>query len=129
MIRSSSMRRTIALSLLLFFGSALMSPFFGPDAEAGLPACCRRHGKHHCTMLQSSGSPSVSEKCPYTPRDGASVHRVSWQQHTERQLHAGVASLPPHLPQTRVYSQLCLLRSHPRRGPPAHFDVSELRNF
>ena len=44
------MRRTIALALMMAFSWTLIAPIFGPDADANLPPCCRRHGKHHCMM-------------------------------------------------------------------------------
>jgi hypothetical protein len=31
---------------------------FAADEDAGLPACCRRNGKHHCTLPVDEGSSS-----------------------------------------------------------------------
>ena len=69
----SRMRRALATLLLVVFSLPLIAPALAstPD-DAQLPACCRRHGKHHCAMYREMGrmpSPFVviSEKCPYTP--------------------------------------------------------------
>ena len=65
------MRRAIAISLMMLFSWTLMAPLFVPDADASLPACCRRNGKHHCNMARMSGQAdgqrgftTVAEKCP-----------------------------------------------------------------
>jgi hypothetical protein len=49
------MRRTIALALTMIFSWMLIGPAFGPDADANLPPCCRRNGKHHCMMPLPAG--------------------------------------------------------------------------
>jgi len=52
-------RRVMALVLLGLFSISLISPgALAPDPEAGLPACCRRNGKHHCAMVTEAGSES-----------------------------------------------------------------------
>ena len=65
------MRRSVAVVLNLLLGWLLMLPAFSRGAsELSLPACCRKSGKHHCTLTGgSSGTTSlaVSEKCPYVP--------------------------------------------------------------
>lgn len=69
-------RRARALVLLLGF----LLPFIAAtqslstDDEATLPACCRSHGKHKCSMGyllvasdahgRSVSAPHISEKCP-----------------------------------------------------------------
>jgi hypothetical protein len=49
------LRRLLSVLLLAVFGLPVVSPFFAMSTTdvARLPACCRREGKHHCTMLQS----------------------------------------------------------------------------
>ena len=44
------MRRGFSIFLILFFGLGPLSAFVDSSQDAGLPACCRRHGAHHCTM-------------------------------------------------------------------------------
>jgi hypothetical protein len=67
------MRRALAALLLTLFSLPLIAPALAsiPD-DSQLPACCRRGGKHHCTMIAEMGNiPSrfhvLSEKCPYAP--------------------------------------------------------------
>ena len=44
------MRRGFSIFLVLFFGLGPLSALVDSSADAGLPACCRRHGAHHCAM-------------------------------------------------------------------------------
>jgi len=57
------MRRFLASALLLLFSFLLSSPVIlalDKDADANLPACCRRAGRHGCAMQgQSSSGPAV----------------------------------------------------------------------
>ena len=43
------MRRGFSIFLILFFGLGPLSVFIDSE-DANLPACCRRHGAHHCAM-------------------------------------------------------------------------------
>ena len=59
------MRRIYASLLLLLFCTGLALPFVqgGPNR---LPACCRRAGKHHCTMpLGGDGLRTPAASCPF----------------------------------------------------------------
>jgi len=69
-----AMRRMLAITLLIAFGSPLLAPLFAAtaDSEAYLPACCRSHGAHHCVMLHrmfaaSNGPAFQSPRCPNYP--------------------------------------------------------------
>ena len=119
------MRRTIALSLLLLFTSMLIAPLLAPDAEASLPPCCRRHGKHHCAMqlmLAQSGTPSgppaLEEKCPLWPKDGGAAHSATYKPETERCFFVAAVSRPARAAQSEVRGWRCFLGSHAMRGPP-----------
>jgi hypothetical protein len=75
------MRRTVASLLLGLVSFPLIAPLLLADTDSDLPACCRRDGKHHCSMgLGSVGSAETSmtdressgpavnpirPKCPY----------------------------------------------------------------
>ena len=65
------MRRRFAILLLALFSFSLLSPAFGGDSEANLPACCRRSGKHHCSMgadaPRSGVAFTANGKCPNYP--------------------------------------------------------------
>jgi hypothetical protein len=81
------MRRLVAAALMLVFTSPLVLPFFAAsaDSEASLPACCRRHGKHHCNMTAammamlaaSSGPVLTAPPCPLYPTAAAPVRIVT----------------------------------------------------
>lgn len=66
------MRRALSTLLLLAFGLPVIAPpliWAGP--ESALPACCRRHGAHHCAMGASSiplspHSRAWAPTCPYS---------------------------------------------------------------
>lgn len=56
---TQAMRRCLASLLVALFSFALISPaVFASNAEGSLPACCRRAGKHHCSMSSEVGSTS-----------------------------------------------------------------------
>ena len=119
------MRRTIALSLLMIFGWSLMAPLFAPDAEANLPSCCRRNGKHHCMMHlmerlsgKQSGIASVSEKCPCMPASTGAIHSASYKPEPGARFYGEVARHPSRAPQTEAQYRLSFLRSRQKRGPP-----------
>jgi len=116
------MRRAITFSLLTLFSWMLIAPFLAPDAEASLPSCCRRHGKHHCMMQRTLGAPGgparASESCPYRQRHGgAAASRLS-RPVAERQASVEVVeSAAPPEPR-EVWRQPDSFDSHPKRGPP-----------
>jgi len=119
-------RRLLAISLVLFFGLPLITPLFALSAspDAGLAACCRRDGKHHCmSIMDTSGkTPSFSaiprccERFPGT---------VSPSQHHDLTLDtaslafAEIVSHPAIHRQTEARARVALDRSRRKRGPPA----------
>ncbi len=50
------MRRLSAILLLALFSSSLLSSAFSLPSESGLASCCRRDGKHHCSMPADSAT-------------------------------------------------------------------------
>jgi hypothetical protein len=122
----STMRRSIALSLLMIFSWMLIAPLLAPDAEAALPACCRRNGKHHCMMGgmeqtggKDTGLTSVSAKCPCVPSSTAAVHAPTYKPEAGTQFYAEIVRHPACAPQTEARFRISFLRSHQRRGPPS----------
>jgi len=68
------LRRFSAILLLALFSYSLLSPVLGaPGADANLPSCCRRNGKHHCSMSRGGGASQsaagfyADDKCPMYP--------------------------------------------------------------
>lgn len=68
-------RRFIASALLCAFSGLSISPVIFSDPQSNLPACCRRDGKHHCSIMQM-GERSTdgrdftasARKCPLFPQ-------------------------------------------------------------
>jgi hypothetical protein len=131
------MRRILSILLLLALGlgpagaadglaSGLRSGWTGKVDESRVPACCRRDGKHHCSMSAEqfadlSGETTVAarESCPCMPQALAS---------TAPQLSALAKNTPAaigfpaqfHAPRTVTsVAHSGDSRDWPRRGPPA----------
>jgi hypothetical protein len=119
------MRRTIALALTMIFSWMLIGPAFGPDADANLPPCCRRNGKHHCMMRMEQlsgkrkGFTAVSEKCPCLPASTCAVHSPIFHPKTRRQFEAEVTRQPVRPALSAALCRLCFFRGNPKRGPPS----------
>ena len=47
------MQRTLALLLMLLFGLGPLTATLQASDASRLPACCRRHGTHHCAMADA----------------------------------------------------------------------------
>ena len=119
------MRRMIALLLLTLFTWMLVAPLFAPDAEASLPPCCRRHGKHHCMMQMMlalsgtlSGPRAVEEKCPCQPKGGLAAYSAIYNPEAERRSFVEAVSQPVRAARSAARCQSCFLGSHAMRGPP-----------
>jgi len=58
------MRRALSILLMLLFGAGPLSFAFNLSDDISLPACCRRHGAHHCAMdaKQSQSAPGNTTK-------------------------------------------------------------------
>jgi len=109
---------------MLIFSLPLVSSLLGTRAaEATLPACCRRDGRHHCAMPseesnQGSGAHAVGEKCPYTPAAPAVVLLPSFRPETAAAIFAGVIRHPAVSPQIDAQLRVSFDRVRQKRGPP-----------
>ena len=120
------MRRAITHSLLLIFSWMLFAPFIAGNADANLPACCRRNGKHHCMMRgmerlggKGTGLASVSERCPRLPGGTGAIQSAKFMPEAVRQFHSTVVCQPVSVARSTVSFGASFLRSHPKRGPPS----------
>src|SRR5215475_14735952 len=66
--------RALLLISSLLFPFAQLAVSSSQNSESLLPACCRAHGKHKCSLEQHGSSESsthqvaqIGEKCPCTP--------------------------------------------------------------
>jgi hypothetical protein len=118
-------RRLLAISLLMLCGLPFALPLFGANAaEANLPVCCRRNGKHHCMAMnmdssQGSSTRTVSEKCPYSIAPPAILVHPPFTPSTAASVFAGIARHPAASPQTEARLRISFDRSRQKRGPPA----------
>ena len=130
-----SVRRILSILLLVFFGLPVVAPLLAmtTDAEAGLPACCRRNGAHHCSMMNmgtgrhissspgDSGTPHLAvltEKCPYTPQAPATAHPDLLALDPSSAIFAEIVSHPNGVAQTESRRRISQDRSRQKRGPP-----------
>ena len=131
------MRRLLSISLLLLLVLPIVSPLFAATpSEANLPACCRRNGKHHCSMgsimgtmgtaLQTSSSqsptaqsPALREKCPYLLTVQAPAHLIFTPDEVQASLYTGILSHPAVHAKTEALLKISFDRSRNKRGPPA----------
>jgi hypothetical protein len=117
-------RRLLAISLLMLFALPFALPLFGASAaEANLPLCCRRNGKHHCAMMdmdspQGPSMSTVSEKCPYSIVPPAILVLPTFTPSTAASVFAGITRHPAAAPQTEAQRRISFDRSRQKRGPP-----------
>jgi hypothetical protein len=102
--------------------------------DTSLPACCRRHGEHHCAitaqmaaMIQAASGSTPMLAAPLTcPVFPGFMAGPATPAHA---LPASQASLPgPHLQvltfvHGRVDTRLTPIRTHAGRGPPASSQI------
>jgi hypothetical protein len=122
--------RLLSLVLLAAIGLPTIAPALAlaQDPDAGLPACCRRHGQHHCSMMadrmaqlaRQSSQPQIGAVCPCYPRHevapvaGAHLFAVH-APHRAAAFSASLASAARAQTNRRVSRD----RSHYKRGPPS----------
>jgi hypothetical protein len=124
----AEMQRALAISLILVFGMGPLSALIGDSEDASLPACCRRHGEHHCAMASSltaivaastgSGVLTVPSTCPNFPSalaaTASSTHALTAASVTLLFLHAEL-----HSPlAARASARMSTIRTREGRAPP-----------
>ena len=132
----SQMRRALAIFLVMLFSmaplAAALDASIGADDDAGLPACCRRHGAHHCDMSTQNAAilaavasgivvATAPATCPAFP--GSLAATVSAAQ----ALAVSAPGLPMLLAQfrspaaSRAAARVSRCRTRDDRGPPRPF--------
>ena len=131
------LRRWSALSLLvlnsfLLLLAPLAAAATGPDPGSRMPACCRRDGKHKCSMAAGATAENgvtrvAPERCPCCTKGtgqqsaSPSFAAVPPDFHALRGL---LYSHPAGAPQTLARQRVSELNSWSRRGPPVSSLVS-----
>jgi hypothetical protein len=122
------MRRSIALFMILVFGSFLSAPLIAASSDplSKLPVCCRANGKHHCMMRIMQGDPggdqvSAPNKCPLFPqwRPMNVMHNQAEPPSKTVLFYAALQSHPTCHAQTEAQQRISFDRSRQKRGPPA----------
>lgn len=124
------MRRILSISLLLLFVLPLVSPLFAASTEgANVPVCCRRNGRHHCTIASAAQHISVDgnqaepagvhERCPYNLVTPAAANLPFVPDAIQTALFTGIVSSSARHDQAEVRIRISSDRSHQKRGPPS----------
>ena len=128
-----NLQRICAFLLTVTFSLQLLASLLSAEPESKLPACCRRDGKHACSMMMKSpsastaGNVSITRKktsCPFYPT-GKSVP-ASDRVVVDPVYPANWA--PPSIvvdvaEQMEVRFRISFSRATQKRGPPSRFDA------
>ena len=121
------MRRLQAILLLVAFSFPLVSlPLvsLGTSGEEKLPSCCRRDGKHRCSMKGMAGSGAglsgLRAKCPVYPNGQASPALTAFDVPIPTLAgEAPVHGLAVLIEQTEARYRISYSRAGQKRGPPS----------
>lgn len=126
-------RRCLILALLLAFALPWLAPLLASaqQDDAGLPACCRRNGRHHCMMsmaeraAMAGGERAVSapwQPCPFFPRQIAFFPgTVPGTEPPPAPALAPPAAFRCGPQQLSSRRRAAEVRTRHKRGPPARF--------
>jgi hypothetical protein len=127
------MRRALALALVLFFSLGPLTATLQADGDSRLPACCRRHGKHHCAMSEASAVAAMLAASDATPFVTAPAHCPYFPNYLTQSM-APISALAPapvaiQAPRAQALSPLPIrasvrllpVRARLSRGPPDSF--------
>jgi hypothetical protein len=126
------LRRMLTFALLIAFGLPLAAQVLGTltDPDSRLPACCRRHGKHHCAMpvgeAASSSDPAFqAPPCQSYPTAATQAHILDASLVAPPRI--GTDFCPDATPAAvrEGFGQTFAATAHLTRGPPAR----SRRNF
>lgn len=120
------MRRLSALSLIAAISFLLAVPMLSVPTENRLPACCRRDGKHHCSMESEQRSANsgpllkpTAKRCSQYPLSspGSTTGAVGLAE-GQVVAHAVAGKQIAKLSLIENSSHLLAEFAHPKRGPP-----------
>jgi hypothetical protein len=115
------MQRLLAIALLLVTGLPMAAPMFAlSSGEAGLAACCRRNGAHHCSMIEAAerNTPMVRDFCPMMDGSKGWSHHAPFSLDFASLLFAGVVSHTAQVAQVEAWARVALDGARQKRGPP-----------
>lgn len=121
-------QRLLAALLIASLSLPLAAAFVRTNAEAELPACCRRDGKHACAMMKRPVEPAgastavASKKLPCAQYPSGKAVPASVSSAFPIGL---IASTPPPTGvetaavQEEILLRISPARTSPKRGPPS----------
>ena len=118
------MRRLFAILLMALLSFPLIGPaLLASDAESKLPACCRRNGSHHCSIMaqqsHAAGPAIETGRCPSFPVAAALPgNRTVSSLGVSHAIFCGLISHPASRPQTEALCRISYSRTGQKRGPP-----------
>jgi hypothetical protein len=122
------MKRAWAILLLPLISLSLIDPAMFVGGDSQLPACCRRHGKHECAMMDMAGEQQFTtdhpfkaarEKCPSFPKNGVLPgFSNSVLPRATQAFSAAIVGRAAVHPQNEVRRRVSFSRSRQKRGPP-----------
>ena len=130
-----AMRRLFSALLILQFWMGPLAAVLPVKAESSLPACCRRHGAHHCALSAEMAAAGLQSSPGTSPVVAAPSHCSSYPSSfiasTERvqALTPSPARIPSPRTKTLSLSAIPLaarqstLRTRANRGPPSSSNI------
>ena len=121
------MQRIFAILLLALFSFSLLAPVVSAqDAEAKLPPCCRRDGKHGCGMKMKTTAASTgvawrtNSRCSMFGKAGVTpaMSKAIVAAPAET-LAVSLVSHPSAVEQVEARYRVSFSRSKQKRGPPS----------
>lgn len=123
------MRRALSILLALLFGLGPLAAALPANEDARLPACCRRHGAHHCAMkaqmerraeaADGHASLSAPATCPDYPGTATALMAPMHAQPAQAADFVVPQSSEPALSLANLSARTAPARTHAGRGPPA----------
>ena len=120
--RLNLVRWSAATGLLFVLCVLSIAPLVFPS---DLPACCRRDGKHKCSMThvserssESSGFAATALKCPLFPKLAPGSHGIQLYPFATQAFCGGIANHTAASAQAEIGHRISSMRAHHKRGPP-----------
>ncbi|MDR3773006.1 MAG: hypothetical protein P4L26_06635 [Terracidiphilus sp.] len=124
------MRRVLSILLVLSFSLGPLAAMLEAGDDARLPACCRRHGTHHCAMSTSmvsmlaEAAPGRSvltapATCPAFPGSLAAIAPAPQALAAASTSLPALLALPYSAAALHVSAQVSQICTRAGRGPPA----------
>ena len=107
------------------FNALSIAPLISSDPHSKLPTCCRRNGKHHCSMVQmgegateSPGFAAGAPKCPLFPKAVPVAQGIQLYPFATRSFLEGIVNQSQAPSPVEIQYRVSSPRAHQKRGPP-----------